>query len=72
MDARMTVSYERNMKQQALIGGLTSSMLLTLVVVPVVYVIIDRIKDRFSGEEEERMAKMGGNDELANTPLNLA
>ena len=32
----------------ALIGGLTSSMLLTLVVVPVVYVIIDRIKNWFS------------------------
>jgi hydrophobic/amphiphilic exporter-1 (mainly G- bacteria), HAE1 family len=32
----------------ALIGGLTSSMLLTLVVVPVIYVIIDRIKTRFS------------------------
>lgn len=32
----------------ALIGGLTSSMLLTLVVVPVVYVIIDRIKDFFT------------------------
>jgi HAE1 family hydrophobic/amphiphilic exporter-1 len=32
----------------ALIGGLTSSMLLTLVVVPVMYVIIDKIKDRFT------------------------
>lgn len=32
----------------ALIGGLTSSMLLTLVVVPVVYVIIDKIKDKFT------------------------
>jgi HAE1 family hydrophobic/amphiphilic exporter-1 len=31
----------------ALIGGLTSSMLLTLVVVPVMYVIIDKIKSRF-------------------------
>jgi HAE1 family hydrophobic/amphiphilic exporter-1 len=31
----------------ALIGGLTSSMLLTLVVVPVMYVIIDKIKERF-------------------------
>jgi HAE1 family hydrophobic/amphiphilic exporter-1 len=35
----------------ALIGGLTSSMLLTLVVVPVVYVIIDKIKDRFAGKK---------------------
>lgn len=32
----------------ALIGGLTSSMILTLVVVPVVYLIIDKIKSRFS------------------------
>jgi hydrophobic/amphiphilic exporter-1 (mainly G- bacteria), HAE1 family len=30
----------------ALIGGLTSSMLLTLVVVPVIYLIIDRLKDK--------------------------
>jgi HAE1 family hydrophobic/amphiphilic exporter-1 len=35
----------------ALIGGLTSSMLLTLVVVPVVYVIIDKIKDKFSSKK---------------------
>jgi hydrophobic/amphiphilic exporter-1 (mainly G- bacteria), HAE1 family len=32
----------------ALIGGLTSSMLLTLVVVPVVYLLVDRLKDRVS------------------------
>jgi HAE1 family hydrophobic/amphiphilic exporter-1 len=32
----------------ALIGGLTSSMLLTLVVVPVIYVIIDKVKDKFT------------------------
>jgi len=32
----------------ALIGGLTSSMLLTLVVVPVVYMVIDKIKDKFT------------------------
>jgi HAE1 family hydrophobic/amphiphilic exporter-1 len=32
----------------ALIGGLTSSMLLTLVVVPVMYIIIDKIKSRFT------------------------
>lgn len=32
----------------ALIGGLTSSMLLTLVVVPVVYFIIDKIINRFT------------------------
>ena len=32
----------------ALIGGLTSSMLLTLVVVPVIYLIVDRLVSRFS------------------------
>jgi HAE1 family hydrophobic/amphiphilic exporter-1 len=37
----------------ALIGGLTSSMLLTLVVVPVMYVIIDKIKDRFTRRKKE-------------------
>lgn len=37
----------------ALIGGLTSSMLLTLVVVPVIYVIIDRIKEKISGKKKE-------------------
>ena len=37
----------------ALIGGLTSSMLLTLVVVPVMYLIIDKIKDRFSRTKAE-------------------
>ena len=35
----------------ALIGGLTSSMLLTLVVVPVMYVIIDKIKERFDSRK---------------------
>ena len=35
----------------ALIGGLTSSMLLTLVVVPVIYIIIDKIKLKFSGKK---------------------
>lgn len=32
----------------ALIGGLTSSMLLTLVVVPVIYLIIDKVKAKFT------------------------
>ena len=39
----------------ALIGGLTSSMLLTLVVVPVMYVIIDKIKDRFTRKKVEEV-----------------
>ncbi len=38
----------------ALIGGLTSSMLLTLVVVPVIYLIIDKLIARFS--KKERLA----------------
>jgi HAE1 family hydrophobic/amphiphilic exporter-1 len=39
----------------ALIGGLTSSMLLTLVVVPVMYLIIDKIKDRFTGKKIKQL-----------------
>lgn len=35
-----------------IIGGLTSSLLLTLVVVPCVYIIIDRLKDRFSRKKQ--------------------
>jgi HAE1 family hydrophobic/amphiphilic exporter-1 len=34
----------------ALIGGLTSSLFLTLIVVPVVYQIMDKIKERFTGK----------------------
>ena len=40
----------------ALIGGLTSSMLLTLVVVPVMYLIIDRIKDKFTRKKKAEAA----------------
>ena len=40
----------------ALIGGLTSSMLLTLVVVPVVYVIIDKIQNRFTKKKTNEIA----------------
>ena len=36
-----------------IIGGLTSSMLLTLVVVPVVYYCVDRIKVRFSRKKSD-------------------
>ena len=36
----------------ALIGGLTSSMVLTLVVVPVVYLIVDTVKSKFSRRRE--------------------
>ena len=40
----------------ALIGGLTSSMLLTLVIVPVVYVIIDKIQNRFTKKKTNEIA----------------
>lgn len=36
-----------------IIGGLTSSLLLTLVVVPTVYYIFDRIKDKISGTKKK-------------------
>ncbi len=42
----------------ALIGGLTSSMLLTLVVVPVMYVIIDKIKDRFTKKTAPKITEI--------------
>jgi HAE1 family hydrophobic/amphiphilic exporter-1 len=32
----------------ALIGGLTSSLFLTLIVVPVVYYVVDKVKSKFS------------------------
>jgi len=50
----------------ALIGGLTSSMLLTLVVVPVVYVIIDRIKNWF-GRKKTKDVEI----KLLPAPLNV-
>jgi len=40
----------------ALIGGLTSSMLLTLVVVPVMYIIIDKIVARFNRKNKKSEA----------------
>jgi len=51
----------------ALIGGLASSMLLTLVVVPVVYIIIDRLKDRFSTSAQ----KEENREEILSAPLNF-
>ena len=39
-----------------IIGGLTSSLLLTLVVVPTVYYIFDRIKDKISGKDKKEKA----------------
>ncbi len=37
-----------------LIGGLTSSMLLTLIIVPVAYLAVDTIKDRIAAKKERR------------------
>lgn len=39
-----------------LIGGLTSSMLLTVIVVPCVYMIVDNIKDKFSPRKPNEVA----------------
>lgn len=40
-----------------LIGGLTSSMLLTLIIVPVAYLAVDVIKDRVAARKERRREK---------------
>ncbi len=37
-----------------LIGGLTSSMLLTLIIVPVVYLAVDTVKDRRAAKKERK------------------
>jgi HAE1 family hydrophobic/amphiphilic exporter-1 len=39
----------------ALIGGLTSSLFLTLIVVPVVYEVFDKIKARFTREKQDQL-----------------
>lgn len=41
----------------AIIGGLTSSMFLSLVLVPVIFIRVDKIKDWISGFREKRAAK---------------
>ncbi len=41
-----------------LIGGLTSSMFLTIIVVPMMYYVVDRIKDRFAARAEKLLAKL--------------
>ncbi len=40
-----------------IIGGLTSSLILTLLVVPCVYYIVDKILDRFRGRRRKRLIK---------------
>lgn len=51
----------------ALIGGLTSSMLLTLVLVPVMYVLVDKIKDKFTRKKKETVEH---NIQLLPAPIN--
>jgi len=41
-----------------LIGGLTSSMFLTIIVVPMMYYVVDRIKDRFAARAERLLARI--------------
>jgi len=40
-----------------IIGGLTSSLILTLFIVPGTYLVVDRIKERFSGRKKKKAKK---------------
>jgi HAE1 family hydrophobic/amphiphilic exporter-1 len=40
-----------------IIGGLTSSLLLTIFLVPSVYYVVDRIKERFAGRKKKKQRK---------------
>ena len=37
-----------------LIGGLTSSMFLTIIVVPLMYYVVDRVKARWGGRKKQQ------------------
>lgn len=41
-----------------IIGGLTSSLILTLFIVPGTYLVVDRIKERFSGRKKKKAKKV--------------
>jgi HAE1 family hydrophobic/amphiphilic exporter-1 len=41
-----------------LIGGLTSSMFMTIIVVPMMYYIVDRILEKVSGFRQKRRLKL--------------
>ena len=56
------VAASKNGLAWALIGGLTSSMFLTLIVVPIIYYIFDRILAKFGMDKSS-------NIELDDTPL---
>jgi hydrophobic/amphiphilic exporter-1 (mainly G- bacteria), HAE1 family len=47
-----------------LIGGLTSSMILTLIIVPVTYLAVDTIKERRAARKERKRKKLGMNISL--------
>lgn len=51
----------------AIVGGLTSSMFLTLVVVPVIFIRVDKIKDWFASRKEKRAIKREAKAALANS-----
>ncbi len=53
----------------ALIGGLTSSMFLTLVLVPVMYELIDRVKDFFTGSKQPVENQTSDAQETIETPI---
>jgi HAE1 family hydrophobic/amphiphilic exporter-1 len=46
-----------------LIGGLTSSMFLTIIVVPIMYYIVDRLKDKLNFRKNKRLE----NEELTSS-----
>ena len=52
-----------------IIGGLTSSMILTLVVVPVVYYIFHRISDKISSRKWRKLKEKAGNRMMVETEL---
>jgi len=45
-----------------IIGGLTSSLLLTLILVPTVYYIVDKIKEKVQGWTGRGKSKSSAND----------
>lgn len=53
----------------ALIGGLTSSMFLTLVVVPVVYYVVDILKDFVTGNKQPEKERENSEKSLVETTL---
>jgi hydrophobic/amphiphilic exporter-1 (mainly G- bacteria), HAE1 family len=46
----------KNSLAWVLIGGLTSSMILTVYLVPMVYYLVDRLQERFSGSKKPALS----------------